>query len=67
MSNYHEEETLPPRLPWILLCHSSGAMCGNVFTVNRLPDWGDVVKARREHEQKCFVSPKLPHQVNPNV
>lgn len=46
-------ETLPPRLPWVLLCHKNGHGCGRVWTVNRLPDWRPAVRSVIEHEKAC--------------
>lgn len=67
MSEYSDEETLPQRLPWVLLCHPSAAACGTTFTVNDLSEWKATVKARKEHEDSCQIKPRFPHQVNQNV
>lgn len=50
-----EEETLPPRLPWVLLCHTSRGACGNTWTVNRLEEWRETIRLRWEHEQSCVT------------
>lgn len=52
-------ETVPPRLPWVLLCHQSGAQCGRTWTVNRWEDWKPSVEALIAHERLCTVPPRL--------
>lgn len=47
---YDETLTLPPRLPWVLICHT----CMRVtWTVNFEDDWADTVRARQLHEELC--------------
>lgn len=52
-----EEDTRPPRLPWVLLCHRSQGACGRTWTVNRFGQWREAISARRAHEALCTVSP----------
>lgn len=59
-----EEDTRPPRLPWVLLCHRSEGACGRTWTVNRFDQWRAAVKARQAHEILCAVPP-LPILVVP--
>lgn len=53
-----EEDTRPPRLPWVLLCYRSEGACGTVWTVNRFDQWRDAIKSRHAHEALCAVSPR---------
>jgi hypothetical protein len=54
---YVESDTRPPRLPYVLLCHTSGARCGRVWTVNKLSEWRPAVESRIAHEKVCTVHP----------
>lgn len=51
-------ETIPPRLPWVLLCHQSGGNCGRTWTVNTLAAWRPAVEAVIAHEKVCTVLPR---------
>lgn len=52
-----DEDCIPPHLPYVLVCRSSGARCGWVKTVNRGREWRDSIGARDAHEALC---PTLP-------
>ena len=52
-----EEDTRPPRLPWVLVCHHSGGACGTTWTVNRFTQWREMIKSRQVHESLCTVRP----------
>lgn len=54
-----DEDHLPPHLPYVLLCHASGAMCGMVFTVNRASQWRSKHQARQAHENLCLTPPRV--------
>jgi hypothetical protein len=47
---YDETATLPPRLPWVLICHRC---CQAAWTVNHVEVWADAVRSRQEHEGRC--------------
>lgn len=53
----HESSTLPPRLPYVLLCHTSGARCGFHVTVNEVDQWRVGLALRQAHENLCTVKP----------
>ncbi len=54
-----EEDTRPPRLPWVLVCHRSGGACGTVWTVNRFTQWRNAIRSRQMHESLCVVRPAV--------
>jgi hypothetical protein len=47
---YDEAATLPPRLPWVLVCHRC---CRAAWTVNHAEVWAEAVRDRRRHEESC--------------
>jgi hypothetical protein len=53
----HESNTVPPRLPYVLLCHSSGARCGFTVTVNTPDKWRAALALRQAHEDLCITKP----------
>ena len=53
----HESNTLPPTLPYVLLCHVSGAKCGFHVTVNKAEEWRAALALRHAHENLCTVKP----------
>lgn len=53
-----EEDTRPPRLPWVLVCHRSEGACGTTWTVNRFTQWKDAIRSRQAHENLCAVAPR---------
>jgi hypothetical protein len=55
-----DEDFMPPHLPYVLLCHASTARCGRTFTVNRIDQWREALKARRDHEAICPIPPLIP-------
>ncbi len=52
-----ELDTAPPRMPWVLLCHASGARCGWTATVQRFDQWRPALERRQIHEKLCTVNP----------
>ena len=52
-----DEDCLPPHLPYVLLCRTSGARCGWKLTVNKGGKWRESIGARDAHEALC---PTLP-------
>lgn len=52
-------ESIPPRLPWVLLCHQSGGQCGTCWTVNRPGQWRPAIRDLMKHERACTVLPRV--------
>ena len=50
VDEYDETETLPPHMPWVLICHKCMA---KVWTVNHPGAWGEAVADRLKHEEGC--------------
>lgn len=53
IEEYDEAATLPPRLPWVLICHQCRA---KVWTVNHPGAWAQAVADRLKHEEGCSAA-----------